>query len=55
MHSLLLIWTKSKHYNTSSRLVPLLQLIMDNLITQTRIFVQGEAQGLEMFHLAATL
>ena len=43
MHALLAIWTKSKHYNTSSCLVPLLQLIMDNLIAQTCTFVPGEA------------
>ena len=43
MHALLLIWTKSKHYNTSSRLLPLLQLIMDHLVAQTRSFVPGEA------------
>ena len=43
MHALLLIWTKSKHYNTSSRLVPLLQLLMDSLIAQTRSFVPGKA------------
>lgn len=43
MHALLVIWTESKYYNTSSRLVPLLQLIMDHLIAQTLNFVPGEA------------
>lgn len=43
MHALLMIWTKSKYYNTSGRLVPLLQLIMDNLIAQTCSYVQGDA------------
>ena len=43
MHSLLLIWEQSTYYNTSSRLVPLLQLIADSLIAQTRIFMKGNA------------
>lgn len=42
MHALLVIWTKSKHYNSSSRLVPLLQLITDHLIAQTRNFMPGK-------------
>ena len=42
MHALLVIWTKSKHYNSSSRLVPLLQLITDHLIAQTRVFMPGK-------------
>ena len=41
MHALLLIWEQSRYYNTSSRLVPLLQLIADSLVTQTCIFMKG--------------
>ena len=56
MQALLVIWTKSKYYNTSSRLVPLLQLIMDHLIAQTLNFVPGEAnsviQSCRMQHAA---
>ena len=41
MHALLLIGEQSTYYNTSSRLVPLLQLIVDSLVAQTRIFMKG--------------
>ena len=43
MHALLLIWEQSKYYNTSSRLVPLLQLIADSLVAQTCIFMKGNS------------
>lgn len=42
MQALLVIWTKSRHYNSSGRLVPMLQLIMDNLVAQTRSYMPGE-------------
>ena len=40
-HTLLLVWTHSKHYNTSARLVPLLRLIVEDVIAQCRKFLPG--------------
>ena len=40
-HMLLLVWQHSGHYNTAARMVPLLRLIMDSLISQARRFASG--------------
>ena len=40
-HTLLLVWTHSRHYNTSARLVPLLRLIVVDVIAQCRKFLPG--------------
>ena len=42
MHTILLIWTHSQHYNTPARLVVLIREICNAIITQCRTFVDGE-------------
>lgn len=41
LHMLLLTWAHSGHYNTSTRLVALLRLIVEDLIRQCRVFLPG--------------
>jgi dynein heavy chain len=49
-HMLLLVWTHSKHYNTSARLVPLLRLIVEDLIAQCRKHLPGLLRGSPLAH-----
>ena len=51
-HMLLLVWTHSKHYNTSARLVPLLRLIVEDVIAQCRKHLPGLYNALARLTLA---
>lgn len=42
MHTILLIWTYSQHYNTPSRLVVLIREICNAIIRQCRGYINGE-------------
>jgi len=42
MHTILLIWTYSQHYNTPSRLVVLIREICNAIINQCRNHIDGE-------------
>jgi dynein heavy chain len=42
MHTILLIWTYSQHYNTPSRLVVLIREICNAIITRCCQFINGE-------------
>jgi len=41
MHTILLIWKESKHYNTPPRLVVLIREICNEIIRKARDFVPG--------------
>eukprot|EP00854_Cymbomonas_tetramitiformis_P010885 gene10885-12880_t len=41
-HMLMMLWTKSKYYNTAARLVVLVREICNDLIQQARTFIDGE-------------
>ena len=42
MHTILLIWTHSNHYNTPSRLVVLIREICNAIISQCQTYVDGD-------------
>jgi len=42
MHTILLIWTYSQHYNTPSRLVVLIREICNAIIDRCRNYINGE-------------
>jgi dynein heavy chain len=42
MHTILLIWTYSQHYNTPSRLVVLIREICNAVISRCRAHITGE-------------
>lgn len=41
MHTILLIWTYSQHYNTPSRLVVLIRMICNAIISRCRAYIDG--------------
>jgi dynein heavy chain len=41
MHTILLIWTYSEHYNTPSRLVVLIREICNAIINRCRSYIDG--------------
>ena len=43
MHTILLIWNNSRHYNTPPRLVVLIREICNSIIANARDFVSGPA------------
>ena len=45
LHTLLLIWHHSPHYNSAPRLVTLIREACNDLIMQARRFIPGEGRG----------
>jgi hypothetical protein len=43
LHTLLLVWARSGHYNSAGRLVPLLRAVLRDVVAQTRRFAPGVA------------
>ena len=45
LHTLLLVWAHSRHFNTAGRMVPLLRLILRDVVAQIRRSAPGDAPG----------